>query len=110
VRFFAECVALILISIIGRVIARRVRWDLFGSIFAAGMFAVLVGLPVTFLGWLASRSEWFGQSRSILWIGGALLIGGFLMVQLALFFHAPPPPAEIKQSPKTPLGDQEKSG
>jgi len=91
VSLFAECLALVAINIIGVVVARRVRWDLFGGIFATGMLAVLVGGPVAFVGWLVSRSEWFGQSRSVLWIGVALFVGGFLVVQLALLFYVPPP-------------------
>ena len=101
-RFFAECVALVVINILALVVARRVRWDLFGGIFAAGMCAVLVAAPVAFVGWLVSRSEWFGQSRSVLWIGGALFVGGFLVVQLAFLFYVPRAAKESMETPKRP--------
>ena len=44
-------------------------------LFAAGIFAILVGAPVTFLGWLF-------QSRVIFWIGGALMLVGFFVADL----------------------------
>jgi hypothetical protein len=109
VRFFAECVGLVAICVVGFIIARRLRWDLFGGILAAGMFGVLVGAPVTFVGWLVSRSEWLEQSRSVLWVGGALLIGGIFLVQIAFLFEVPLAAHKNKEGPP-PSDNHERAG
>ena len=97
VKFVAECIALVAISVVGLVIARRIRWDLFGWVFVAGMLGVLAGAPVVFLGWLISRSDWLHHNGRILWIGIGLFAGGLLLVQFGLFFYVPQPNEQNKE-------------
>jgi ABC-type Fe3+ transport system permease subunit len=106
VRFLGECICLAALIIIVLLITRRSRWDVSGSLMATGTLAILIGVTAVFFGWLVSRSEWLGQSRSVLWVGGALLLVGLMILQFLPLLWTPVEPSQ-GESPKPSFENQE---